>query len=349
MVHDASLRGRTAFFNPHRPGPPRSSHRDDFDQDSGMNGTPSDYERRAREQIHDWKNPAQGWFGQTMRQIGWPVDRLGTLLKNTADVAGLPDVINKALAGILGVLADATAWTVSPEAICGEFRKVGHDVRQRADLFALDLEQVDRAVGLLDAKYKGVAFTEGAAAGAVGAPGLIADIPALVTLNLRAIAEYATYYGFDVASQRERLFAMHVLGLASSPSDSAKMPVMAQLARIAADAAKKRAWKDIEKAALVSVIREIAKTLGIRLTKAKLAQAVPIMGAAVGGGFNAYYTARVCDAAYHLYRERFLAEKYVWVANYYSARNPLRLSSLVILGVVARMFRCATRSSCWCT
>ncbi len=39
----------------------------------------------------------------------------------------------------------------------------------------------------------------------------------------------------------------------------------------------------------------------------------------------------------------------VWVANYYSARNPLRLSSLVILRVVARMFRCATRSSCWCT
>ena len=37
------------------------------------------------------------------------------------------------------------------------------------------------------------------------------------------------------------------------------------------------------------------------------------------------------------------------MANYYSARNPLRLSSLVILGVVARMFRCATRSSCWCT
>ena len=39
----------------------------------------------------------------------------------------------------------------------------------------------------------------------------------------------------------------------------------------------------------------------------------------------------------------------LWVANYYSARNPLRLSSLVILGVVARMFRCASRSSCWCT
>lgn len=275
-----------------------------------MSRTPSDYERRAREQIHEWKDPRQGWFGQTMRQIGWPVDRLGTLLKSAADAAGLSNVISKALAGIVGVLGDTAAWTVSPEAVYGEFRKAGHDVRQRADLFALDLEQVDSAVGWLDAKYKGVAFTEGAAAGAVGAPGLIADIPALVTLNLRAIAEYAAYYGFDVASQRERLFAMHVLGLASSPSDSAKMPVMAQLARVAADAAKKKAWKDIEKAALVNLIREIAKALGIRLTKAKLAQAVPIMGSAVGGGFNAYYTARVCDAAYHLYRERFLAEKY---------------------------------------
>ena len=45
----------------------------------------------------------------------------------------------------------------------------------------------------------------------------------------------------------------------------------------------------------------------------------------------------------------FGADSEGWVANYYSARTPLRLSSMVILGVVARMFRCATRSSCWCT
>jgi hypothetical protein len=42
----------------------------------------------------------------------------------------------------------------------------------------------------------------------------------------------------------------------------------------------------------------------------KLAQFIPLAGAAVGGGFNAYYTDKVCDAAYHLYRERFLAGKY---------------------------------------
>ena len=58
------------------------------------------------------------------------------------------------------------------------------------------------------------------------------------------------------------------------------------------------------------IIQEIAKALGIRLTKAKLAQMIPVMGAAIGGGYNAYFTSKVCETAWYLYRERFLAEKY---------------------------------------
>src|SRR5690606_1618153 len=108
----------------------------------------------------------------------------------------------------------------------------------------------------------------------------------------------------------ERLFARNVLGLASSPNDAAKGVAMGQLVRIAQDVAKKKAWKELDKHAFVRILQQIAKALGIRLTKAKLAQAVPLTGAAVGGGFNAYYTAKVCDAANHLYRERFLAQKH---------------------------------------
>ena len=50
--------------------------------------------------------------------------------------------------------------------------------------------------------------------------------------------------------------------------------------------------------------------MGTRLAKAKLAQLVPAAGAIVGGGFNALYTKRVCDAAYCLYLERRLLQKY---------------------------------------
>ena len=67
---------------------------------------------------------------------------------------------------------------------------------------------------------------------------------------------------------------------------------MAQLAKIAADAAKKTTWNTLEGRAFVRIIQQIARALGVRLTKAKLAQGVPIMGAVVGGGFNAYFTRR---------------------------------------------------------
>ena len=272
---------------------------------------PSEYERRAIEQIHDWKNPKRGWFGETMQQVGWPppIDRLSSLVKNAGDAIGtgaLFSVVNKALAGTMSVLGDAAGGTIRPEAIYAEYRKNGHDVLRRRGIFRLDLESVDGTVGRLDVKYKGLAFTQGAVAGAAGLPGLIADVPALVTLNLRAIAEYATYYGFDVSSQRERLFMLQVLSLASSPDAAAKQMVMAELARIA----RKKSWKTLEEVVVVRVMKQIARVVGVRLTKAKLAQAVVLLGPIVGGGFNAYYTARVCDAAWHLYRERFLAEKY---------------------------------------
>ena len=106
------------------------------------------------------------------------------------------------------------------------------------------------------------------------------------------------------------MFALNILGLASSPNDAAKQVAMAQLVRIAKDVAKKKAWQDLEKHSFVTIIKTIASSLGIRLTKAKLAQVVPVTGAVVGGSFNAYYTNKICDAAFYLYRERFLAEKY---------------------------------------
>ena len=269
---------------------------------------PSKYEQRAILEIHEWKNPKIGWLGQAMKIVNWPLDRAGDLI---FAIPGVGDIIRLSIQGVSRICNDVAQWSVRPEAIYAEFQGDGHTtITKPADIFALDLEHVDKVVGWLDTKYKGIALVEGAAAGALGLPGIPADIAALLTLSLRAIGEYATYYGFDVSSQQERLFAMNILGLASSPTDSSKSLAMAQLVRVAQDVAKKRTWKQLEQHAFVQVIQQIAKALGVRLTKAKLAQILPATGAAVGGGFNAYFTSKVCDAAFFLYRERFLAEKY---------------------------------------
>lgn len=262
----------------------------------------SDYEKRALQEIHDWKTPELTWFGQAMRTVDWPISK-------AADYA-VGEVVGKAVGGVVSVCNNAAQWSVKQEAIIDEFRKAGHDVRSPSDLESLDLEDIDRVVGYLGLKYKGLASVEGATTGAMGLAGIALDVPAVVTLNLRAIGEYATYYGFDVRLQQERLFSMHVLGLASSPKDAAKVAAMAELVRIGKDAALKKTWNVLEEHAFVQLIQKIAKSVGIRLTKAKLAQVVPVLGAVVGSGFNVYYTARVCDAAYNLYRERYLANKY---------------------------------------
>lgn len=276
---------------------------------------PSDYEERARRQIWEWKNPKQSWFDQAMAVVSWPLDKAS---KAASNVPGLGRVLENSFSGTLSVVNDVSQWSVRPEAVLTEYRRfTGTPIQNLSQIYQLDLESVDRVIGWLDTKYEGLALVEGAAAGiagtfnpAVAAAIIPADVVALMTLNLRAVGEYATYCGFDVSSQEERLFALNVLAYASSPTDTSKRIALSQLVRIARDVALRKTWKDLEKHAAIKAIRTIAKALSIRLTKAKLAQIVPVAGAIIGGGFNAYYTDRVCKAAFYLYRERFLAAKY---------------------------------------
>jgi len=280
----------------------------DMIQEANQSHKPSKYEKTAIIQIHEWKHPNLGWFGQAMELINWPLNKAGELI---TEVPGVDWVIEKSIGGMINLLNDFAQWSVSPQAIYKEYHKAGFKhVKKPQDIFSLDLEDIDKTIGWLGMMYKSMAVVEGGAAGYIGVAGIPADVIALISLNLRAIGEYATYCGFDISSQEERLFALNVLGLASSPTDAAKQVAMAQLVRIARDVARKKTWEELEQHVFVTIVQAIARSIGIRLTKAKLAQVIPVTGAVIGGGFNVYYTTKVCDAAFFLYRERLLAHKY---------------------------------------
>ena len=55
---------------------------------------------------------------------------------------------------------------------------------------------------------------------------------------------------------------------------------------------------------------ELYTRLGLRLTKSKLGQAVPVAGIAIGAGLNAGVLAGVARDAHIAYRARHLTEKY---------------------------------------
>ncbi len=272
-----------------------------------MTKEPTSYEIQAIREIHAWKNPEISWLDKSLEAINWPADKAAKLI---SAVPGADVIISKTVGGLVSILNDLAHWSISPDRIFKEFHNMGHDVTGSADIFRLDLENVDRVIGWLGAKYKGMAAVEGAAVGVVGLPGIPADVVALVTMNQRAIGEYATYCGFDISIPGERLFALNVLELAASPNRESKNDALGHLNRIARDAASERSGTGLETSTIVGVIQKMANTLGSRLIKAKATQMLPAIGAGVSASFNAYYTSQVCDAAYFLYRERFLAAKY---------------------------------------
>lgn len=267
----------------------------------------NEYEQYALEEINRWKNPPRTKLDDLMEVVAKPFDKMGgIILDNKAGEA-----VTKAIHGIISLINDGTSWTVRDEAIFEEFRNEGHSyVRCHQDVHQLDLLKVDKTLGYLGVKYKLIAASEGVATGILGAPGIVADIPLIFGIVLRAIGEYATYYGFDLDNQAERAYALHILMAATSPSLAAKQAALAELARIAAAVARKKAWVEIEKFLSAGAIKKIGQALGYRITKGKLGQIVPVVGGLVGGGYNAYFASCACETAFYLYRERFIARKY---------------------------------------
>ncbi|KAB7766711.1 EcsC family protein [Xanthomonas sp. LMG 12461] len=274
----------------------------------------SEYEKRALAQIHAWKNPRQTWFDTAMAYVNKPLEIAGHAVDR---IPGFSETCSKATSGIVGLVNDLSQWSVRPDAIIEELSAISkREITGLDQIPSLDLQLVDRAIGWLDTKYEGLALLEGAAAGGtavvnplVALAAIPVDLTALLAMSLRAIGEYGTYCGFDMSSQEERLFSLNILAFASSSTDSGKQAALSHLVKIAQDVAKKKTWEHLEKSVFVQACLSIAKAMGIKLTKAKLANVIPVAGAALGGGFNAYYTDKVCKAAFYLYRERFLALK----------------------------------------
>lgn len=269
--------------------------------------TPSPYERRALLQIEWWKERDMGWFEHATDRLGNALHEVTGLVRR---VPGVAYAIDEVLTGVLRLINEITQDTVTWDGVQHRYRTSGHDVATPAELHRLDLKYVDAQLDGLTSRYRSLAAAEGAATGFAGASGIVPDVVALVAINLRAAGEHAALCGFDLTEPAERLFALQVLNAVTQPTDATKQAALVPVMRVARQVANDQAVHAIEQHALSRALRNAARALGIRLTKAKLAQVLPVVGAGIGAGFNAYYTSKVCDAAYYLYRERFLLAKY---------------------------------------
>lgn len=263
------------------------------------------YPEIAKEQIERWEQQGPGYLAQVGDFLLWPVQQAAEALIPP----GVQDAVGNAIADFLSGLGRASRLTID----CDEVR--GRVAEAAGTAGGHPLKAADDAAQHYWSRHIAYAVAEGGATGAVGLPGLAADIPALMTLSLRLIQQVGTCYGFDVHTDIEHEYVLQVLRTGCTGDIKAKLEFLIglkQVEQILLKVAWKRmnralAQKELSRLATLAAIRQFAKTLGVQITKRKALQTVPIIGGLVGASFNGTFMNDVGRAAYMNYRRRWIA------------------------------------------
>ncbi|MCY4158281.1 MAG: EcsC family protein [Bacteroidetes bacterium] len=260
---------------------------------------PSLYEERVFQEIFAWRHQEPSWLHRKMQWTNQPLKHLSNQVMR---IPGVEWTLENLVSGLVNCTNEIVLETASQSGTLTAFRSKGYNVRNLSDIGKLDLEAVDDVLSGLDLRYQSLTAVHGAAAGFAGLAGLAADIVALVGLNLRATGQIALCCGYDISLSGEKEYALYVLNMATQTDEKE--------CRQAYALAKQHLRSTIEQTTVGVAIRSSARALGLRLIRLKMAQIIPLAAIIAGGGFNAYYTSRVCETARHLYRERRLQDKY---------------------------------------
>lgn len=299
------------------------------------------YDRRAWAEIEKWRE--KRLTAQTRRVLPqeWRDKVSGTARRAKQRFDSLPGVSEfealflRASAGLMDLGSRAAMATVREKAILEAYRKRGHDVQVIEDITKVQLCDIDKVKPNLALAYTATATVEGAAAGfmisggeivaagggiagagAGAAPGIgtivgvmAADAAAVLVAANRAVAHTAAYYGYDLNHPEERLFALAVLSMGTA-AETGKAAAYIELNKLVQMLARRATWDHLRRNVVTKVIEKVFTRLGFRITQRKLGQAVPVIGTLLGAGMNARLLSSVVDDADHIYRERFLRERY---------------------------------------
>jgi hypothetical protein len=255
-------------------------------------------------------------------------------LRRIPGVAQVDEGLSTAFHQLAAAGAGAGAATLRRDAVFADFRAQGHDVTDFKDIRALDVGAVQAAMPRLDLGYTVFAGVQGgvtgflsstgvtAAAGGTGAvglgslPGIAVTVATLtgdalltVASCTRAVAHVAAYHGYDVTKRSEQIIALAVLAVGLSSEDDAPGAYQEVAELITAKSQESQKRKQ-QQAQIKRLGHAVHQRLLTQIGQREVAQLVPVLGVGVGAVLSARLLAKVVDTAAHLYRERFLHDKY---------------------------------------
>ncbi|WP_034990677.1 EcsC family protein [Corynebacterium halotolerans] len=274
-------------------------------------------------------------------------DKMMAIPKAEETVESIGMAVDRAMKGLHSLTVDFGLNSVNTQKVVTKFMKHGYETERFEDILLLDLRACDRVLGPNKQRYTVVGVAEGAASSlAVTGLTVSSTVSGGVTLGAavtavaadamtvlagmgRIVADVAAHYGFDVREPEESLFAAGVLSYSTAKGASERAAALSSLSRLTQTMMRRTTMKQLSQNHLVRVIERVFKMLGFKLTRGKLAQAVPVAGAVINGGMNAKLARDTFNSAHEAYRLRFLTEKYgldaeAWRpdARPYAAENP---------------------------
>lgn len=234
------------------------------------------YELQARAEMETWK--------VRMRKAPGVMQRLSKTLQVRINRI-IPEKVHKAITVTIkqmvrGVLY-GSSYTVPHKQAFPSFADMETAVRKRIDF------------------YKHTAAAEGGVTGAGGILLGLADFPILLSMKLKLLFDIATMYGYNVKDYRERLYILHIFQLAFSSQDHRRQVF-----------SRMEDW-DLQVAALPEQEesfdwRTFQQEYRDYLDIAKMAQLMPVIGAAVGVVVNYRLVTKLGETAMNAYRMRLL-------------------------------------------
>ena len=255
-------------------------------------------------------------------------------LRRVPGVQQLDDAVHDVLHQLAAAGAGAGAATLRREAVFARYRALGHDVADFKDIRRLEVGHVQEAMPRLDLIYPVAAAVQGgttslllttAASAAAGGSGLLGlgglpgvavivtsltgDALLTVAACTRAVAHVGAYYGYDVTKRSEQVLALAILAVGLS-SDADAPGAYEEVASLIASREKDKEKKKRQQRQMRRLAQAVHQRLLSQIGQRELAQLVPVAGVGIGAVLSGRLLGRVVDAAEHLYRERFLHEKY---------------------------------------
>lgn len=260
--------------------------------------TMSDYEQSQYNEIIKWKEKEPSVQKRTtsfiMKPVVWVTNKI------------IPQkAIQTALLG-----ANAIAKKFADEKDIKRDAKV----ENIAELKTKDLQVSDKLANNVHNWALAIASTEGGICGAIGLPGMVADIPAIITFSLRTIHKIGLCYGYKSTTQEEIQFVYSIMSAAGANTMQEKNIALLTLKQLNViltkqtwkKMAEKMAQNKMSNEAFLITVKGLAKQLGINITKNGAKKAIPIIGAGVGLAMNAAFIQDISWAARRCFQERWL-------------------------------------------